>query len=384
MHLARVCAMGIVLTLSASCIGSMSVSAETEAGAAAEAGEFADFGAKWPDKFCDGDEVEISDNSYKSHDINVRIDRYDNYGVGDRITGDLNESGDVTLSDAVLCTKLLTEISVKLTDTGTLNADVNEDGIVNLIDSQRILQYLDGSMKDTDFFIEHKLVYFVADIYVRSLENFRGGFASNYYSSDANDVGKIAEIGRKHNAVFAINCDYCSYRTNGIIYRNGVMYRENKRSDLCLIYKNGEADILSDSAYRKLTDEQKSEIWHTISFGPKLVHNYQVDTKNPGGVVALQQPRSVFGYYEPGHYCFVIIEGRRPGYSGGLFLPDVCNLMVDLGVKEAFNMDGGSSSVIALNGQQVNWPAWNGRATSDILYLVEKDQIVPMSDPPEQ
>ena len=47
----------------------------------------------------------------------------------------------------------------------------------------------------------------------------------------------------------------------------------------------------------------------------------------------------------------------------------------DLGCVEAFNMDGGSSSVIVFNGKQINKPAWNGRETSDILYLVDSAKI---------
>ena len=383
MRFTRISALILSSLVSFACICAVPVS-ERQAADAADSG-FADFSDKWGDKFFDDDRVEITDNTYKSHDINLKIERYDNYGVSDRVTGDTDENREVTMADAVIISKIIFEQTPvpELSETAMLNADVNEDKTVDILDLTKVYRYLGGGLKDTDFFIEHKLVYFVADFYVRSLENFRGGFAGNAYSTDKNAVGKIADIGKACNAVFAINCDYCSYRSGGIIYRNGVMYRDNHRTDLCVITKDGVAEIMKDTDYRNLSEEDKANIWHTISFGPKMVHDGVIDTKNPGGNVAEQQPRSVFGYYEPGHYCFVLIEGRRPGYSGGLFLPDVCNLMLSLGVEEAYNMDGGSSSVMAFQGEEVNWPAWNGRKTSDILYLVETDDIVPV-DPPKE
>ncbi len=28
-------------------------------------------------------------------------------------------------------------------------------------------------------------------------------------------------------------------------------------------------------------------------------------------------PRTAVGNYEPGHYCFLVVDGRQPGYSDG-------------------------------------------------------------------
>ena len=55
-------------------------------------------------------------------------------------------------------------------------------------------------------------------------------------------------------------------------------------------------------------------------------------------------PRSAVGYYEPGHYCFVVIDGRQPGYSKGATLMQLAQLFESLGCKEAYNLDGGKSA----------------------------------------
>ena len=87
---------------------------------------------------------------------------------------------------------------------------------------------------------------------------------------------------------------------------------------------------------------------------------------------------TVFGYYEPGHYCFVTIDGRKSGYSNGLTLANEAKLMESLGCKVAFNLDGGQTSQFYWNDSMFNVPYKNGRFTSDIICVID-----PESDPDE-
>jgi exopolysaccharide biosynthesis protein len=117
--------------------------------------------------------------------------------------------------------------------------------------------------------------------------------------------------------------------------------------------------------------------WQIWSFGPMLLNaNGQPLTKfnNDLGIGGPKNPRTAIGYYEPGHYCFVVVDGRQPGYSDpGMSLVDLSQLMYDLGCVAAYNLDGGQSSVMAYDGKWVNKPYDNGRQVNDILYIGESN-----------
>jgi len=81
-------------------------------------------------------------------------------------------------------------------------------------------------------------------------------------------------------------------------------------------------------------------------------------------------PRTAIGYYEPGHYCFVVVDGRQEN-SDGMSLAELAALFQELGCKEAYNLDGGKSSAMVWNGSLVNDPADGGRRVSDIVYIAE-------------
>jgi exopolysaccharide biosynthesis protein len=85
-------------------------------------------------------------------------------------------------------------------------------------------------------------------------------------------------------------------------------------------------------------------------------------------------PRSAIGYYEPGHYCFVTVDGRKEGYSIGMTVPELAQLFEDLGCQSAYNLDGGQTAVMMFGDSIANQPYHGGRKTSDIIYITEPDE----------
>ena len=71
------------------------------------------------------------------------------------------------------------------------------------------------------------------------------------------------------------------------------------------------------------------------------------------------------------HLVFVVVDGRSPGYSAGVTMTELAEIMQDLGATTAYNLDGGGSSTMYFDGELVNDPLGNGqeRGTSDILYI---------------
>ncbi|MFP1629389.1 phosphodiester glycosidase family protein [Streptomyces sp. 5K101] len=58
-------------------------------------------------------------------------------------------------------------------------------------------------------------------------------------------------------------------------------------------------------------------------------------------------PRSVIGVDYWGRMLLVVVDGRQAGYSEGLGVAEAAQLMRQLGAREAMNLDGGGSSVMA-------------------------------------
>jgi hypothetical protein len=63
-----------------------------------------------------------------------------------------------------------------------------------------------------------------------------------------------------------------------------------------------------------------------------------------GGVAA---PRTNVGITASGVVLLVVVDGRQSGYSIGMTLIEMGDLMLSLGAVHAFNLDGGGSSVMA-------------------------------------
>jgi exopolysaccharide biosynthesis protein len=119
----------------------------------------------------------------------------------------------------------------------------------------------------------------------------------------------------------------------------------------------------------------KDGAWQAWSFGPGLLdENGKSKTEfTADGHVQDSNPRSAIGYYEPGHYCLVVVDGRQRGYSSGMTLTQLSELFKKLGCKAAYNLDGGKSSVMAFNDALVNQPTQGGREVSDCIIIKETD-----------
>ena len=66
-----------------------------------------------------------------------------------------------------------------------------------------------------------------------------------------------------------------------------------------------------------------------------------------------------------------MVDGRSPGYSAGVTLSGLAQIIADLGAQQAYDLDGGGSSTMVFDGSVVNDPLGTGqeRGTSDFLYI---------------
>jgi hypothetical protein len=91
-----------------------------------------------------------------------------------------------------------------------------------------------------------------------------------------------------------------------------------------------------------------------------------------GTFVAARQPRTLAGVRADGKLLLVTVDGRRPGWSTGMTLPEAARLMRSLGARDAINLDGGGSTTMTVRGEVVNRPSdrTGERPVSDGVYAL--------------
>ena len=112
------------------------------------------------------------------------------------------------------------------------------------------------------------LTYYAADVVASDATVVRSAFANNEYGT--NITARPSEIAAEHDAVLAVNGDYYGFRTDGILIRNGVIYRDDGVREGIALYADGRAEVYDETATtaRALVD---AGVWSTCSFGPALV-----------------------------------------------------------------------------------------------------------------
>lgn len=220
------------------------------------------------------------------------------------------------------------------------------------------------------------LTYYVADVVLGDATDLRSAFANNQFGENITQT--TSEIAAATGAVFAINGDYYGFRSTGIEIRNGVVYRDEGARQGLAFYTDGHVEVYDET--QTTADELlASGVWNTLSFGPAIVENGQtvdgiddveIDTNVGNHSIQGDQPRTAVGVIDDNHLVFVVVDGRQEGYSEGVTLPELADIMLSLGATTAYNLDGGGSSTMYFNGQVVNSPSNGGeRGTSDILYV---------------
>ena len=214
-------------------------------------------------------------------------------------------------------------------------------------------------------------VWFVADIYIRDIELLKTAFAEDVYGKGYKEWPHFMASAK--GAVLAISGDYYGAREKGVVIRNGTVYRTDTFKDVCVIYYDGVMETMSAKEFDADAAIERGA-YQAFSFGPALLdengcvkESYDTEINDPN-------PRCAIGYYEPGHYCFVVADGRDFDYSEGLEMHELAQIFEDLGCKAAYNLDGGATATMVFMDDIVNKPYDGGRKVSDIIYIGEAAQ----------
>lgn len=215
----------------------------------------------------------------------------------------------------------------------------------------------------------HEVIY-MADVYIRDISCL----GTDYVLKET-ETCRTEKLAKKHNAIMAVNSDYLinpKIAKHGWFVRNSVeIARYTKiNNDLCVLYDDGVMETYSCKEtidFDAIWNRYPCQIWY---FGPSLLTE-NGEAKEITHSLSKENPRTVIGYYEPGHYCFLMVMGsRNNGGCRGLTLTELSSYCAELGLTSAYNLDGGDSSVLYFNG--VNY-GHNGRNVSDIIYIAEPE-----------
>ncbi len=291
-------------------------------------------------KFEGGVDSDInSNNSGKGDKFNgTSGGKYDHIGTN-QIESDKSAADKMTSAEAVI-----TQIAEHSTDNVYFTIEKNEV----------------GSGKD-------KVTYYVADVYVSSLEYFRTALARNKYGTNIKD--DVDDIAGDNNGILAITGDSYGNNSTGIVVRNGMLYRDDENdADVCLLYTDGTMKTYTADEFDE-ESVKENNVWQAWCFGPSLLdgNGNILDYFTTSSYLSKAHPRVAIGYVAPGHYVLCVVDGRDEGYSRGASLSELAAIMKKEGCLTAYNLDGGGSSTMYYDGSYINQST--GREISDIIYI---------------
>ena len=197
---------------------------------------------------------------------------------------------------------------------------------------------------------------FLAAVYdpskIKTIASSKLGVSGEYLTTMAKD----------NNAVLAINGGRFSdpnYNSNGanprgVTYSDGECLTSYKYKSTGGIVGFNEDDVLVLSSTCTKANAEALNIRDCVTCGPFLIVNGQASEVlgNGGWGTA---PRTALGQRKDGVVLFLVLDGRtltRPGAD----MDDLIEIMQNYGAYNAANLDGGTSSVMAVNGELINDP----------------------------
>jgi exopolysaccharide biosynthesis protein len=68
-------------------------------------------------------------------------------------------------------------------------------------------------------------------------------------------------------------------------------------------------------------------------------------------------PRTVVGSYKNDQLLFLVTDGHDENGNSGATLAELQDKLLQLGVQDAYNLDGGGSSTLVFDGNVINHPS---------------------------
>ena len=139
----------------------------------------------------------------------------------------------------------------------------------------------------------------------------------------------------------------------GTLIRDGWLFQRSNRFDTFILDPKTREMRIVHAGEISAEALWESGVENCFSFGPVTIENGEINPQ-AGATRRLENPRTMLGMIEPGHFVAVVADGRQPGYSLGLNGQECAELMLSLGCVTAYNLDGGMSATMIFMGNKIN------------------------------
>jgi len=287
------------------------------------------------------------------------------------------------------------ELPCPVPDPGKFTDDGYEDETIKVTTTWERLVKKSVSRDDPGYNCE---MYF-AEIEIAHPSQMRTAWSFAYEGNyNSHKLLPPVKIAKPMNAVLAVNGDFASFHTKGVIFRQDNLARMSPQGwDTLFIDDRGDFHIINDTEIDidengdfKKTDQNGDEntyhIVNSMSFGPSLVVDGQIRVDHArnrsaresldGVLISVgRHPRAAVGQIGELHYLIVVVCGRGTigrdrKSSNGISCDDLAEIMYDRGCVQAYNLDGGLSAMLILDDQILNpVPREGFRIINDILFF---------------
>jgi len=113
-----------------------------------------------------------------------------------------------------------------------------------------------------------------------------------------------------------------------------------------------------------------------IGGGPRLIRDGRQSFASD------RHPRTAAGFSQDSTKLYLFtVDGRQAGYSIGMSLYELADYLLEWGVYQGFNLDGGGSTTMVVRGQVVNSPSDAGgeRSVANALMVISKAPTGPLA-----
>lgn len=211
-----------------------------------------------------------------------------------------------------------------------------------------------------------KITYFVANLELTDATRLRSGLATDLGRTRATPT----QMAQSAGAVFAVSGDYFGFRNTGLVVRNGTVIVDKGVRTALVLQRDGSMTVQEERSVtaRRLVARGA---WQTASFGPALLEGGKISPRirQTTDYIKQRHPRAGVCMRSPGSITFIVVDGRRSGYSRGVNLREFARLFRSRGCTVAYNLDGGRTATMYFDGRVINRPPGGQRSISDIFYV---------------
>lgn len=264
---------------------------------------------------------------------------------------------------------------------GFLDASAGEDEFIHADAENGLwLYYTDSIAIELKRYedVENKLNWFEGDIRCSRETPLKT------YLTPGKNPGKAfdspVDIARDNQIVLAVTDDFFGHRwyegkRMGIIIREGHVVSDKTYANDKGSFPNLEALAVFDDGSMKTfksgdhTAQEYLDMGavNVFSFGPVLLTGGELsDHMLKKEYYTYREPRCALGMISPYHYLLLVVQGRD-GVSQGTYLTWLADKMLEKGVVEALNLDGGGTVGLMFMGELINKSGKNIRQVTSLI-----------------